>query len=215
MTQLSTQQIAQYAYDAGFRGEALKIAVAVAMAESSGNTQAYNPESAAGTQKGSGSRGLWQIYGQAHPEFNSDAMYDPAANARAAYAVYKAAGEKFTPWSTFNSGNYQAVYRTLSNITAGISAQSKAAAETVGAVASVTAGNTSSLLPPGLLKASDTIGKISDALNNPVKQKIIATDISLIVFGSTFIILGIILFFWAAAKSVGADGAIVKAATGV
>ena len=101
---LDSSQIAKLAYDAGFRGEALNIAVQIALAESGGNTNAYNPELAAGTRPGSGSRGLWQIYGSAHPEFNNDGAFDPATNARAAYKVFREAGNRFTPWSTYNQG---------------------------------------------------------------------------------------------------------------
>lgn len=104
MTILNGSQIAQYAYKAGFRGQALNTAVAIALAESGGNTNAYNPESAAGTPAGSGSRGLWQIYGVAHPEFNNDSAFDPAINAQAAFKVFVEAGNRFTPWSTYNAG---------------------------------------------------------------------------------------------------------------
>jgi hypothetical protein len=104
MAILNSSQIAKLAYQAGFRGDALNIAVAIAMAESGGNTAAYNPETAAGTPPGSGSRGLWQIYGVAHPEFNNESAFDPTINARAAYKVFIEAGNRFTPWSTYNAG---------------------------------------------------------------------------------------------------------------
>ena len=101
---LSPQQIAQYAYNAGFRGKALDTAVAIAIAESAGRVDAYNPELGAGTKKGSGSRGLWQIYGAAHPWANNSVVFDPQANANAAYRVFVEAGNRFTPWSTYNKG---------------------------------------------------------------------------------------------------------------
>lgn len=104
MTILSDTQIAQLAYKAGFRGQALNVAVAIALAESGGNTNAYNPELAAGTPKNSGSRGLWQIYGVAHPEYNNAAAFNPLVNAQAAFKVFKEAGNRFTPWSTYNAG---------------------------------------------------------------------------------------------------------------
>ena len=50
---LSMTQIAGYAKQAGFSGNALVTAVAVAMAESSGNTSVVNSL---------GCTGLWQIY---------------------------------------------------------------------------------------------------------------------------------------------------------
>lgn len=99
---MSATEIQKLAYDAGFRGDALRWAVAVALAESGGNPGAYNPEIAAGTTPGSGSRGLWQIYGAAHPQYNSSLAFDPVVNARAAFQVYREAGNRFTPWSTYN-----------------------------------------------------------------------------------------------------------------
>lgn len=102
---LSAAQIAQYAAAAGFSGADLQVAVAVALAESSGNPQAYNPETAAGTPDGQGSYGLWQIYLNAHPEFAGVNLYDPQTNASAAFAVFAGAGG-FSPWSTYGNGAY-------------------------------------------------------------------------------------------------------------
>jgi len=106
---LTPAQISYYAQNAGFSGDDLAIAVAVAMAESGGNPVTYNPETAAkgGTPDGEGSYGLWQIYLKDHPEYTYSNLYDPQTNANAAHDVYSAAGG-FHPWSTFNSGAYQA-----------------------------------------------------------------------------------------------------------
>lgn len=104
MAQLTPNQIAYYAYRAGFRGAALNQAVAIALAESGGRTEAYNPETAARTKAGSGSRGLWQIYGTAHPEFNNSQAFDPQTNANAAFKIFREAGNRFSPWSTYNAG---------------------------------------------------------------------------------------------------------------
>jgi Lysozyme like domain len=109
---LSPSQISGYASDAGFDGDDLVTAVAVALAESSGNTQAYNPETKAGAPQGKGSYGLWQIYLNAHPEFEGTNLYDPSENANAAYSVYQGAGGSFSPWSTFKSGAYLAHVQT-------------------------------------------------------------------------------------------------------
>ena len=105
---LSAAQIAQYAAAAGFSGADLVTAVAIALAESGGDPNAYNPETAAGTPQGLGSLGLWQIYLKAHPEFAGQNLYDPQTNANAAYSVYSDAGGTFNPWSTFGSGAYTA-----------------------------------------------------------------------------------------------------------
>jgi len=104
---LSASQIAQLAAAAGFSGDDLATAVAIALAESGGNPKAYNPETAARAPEGQGSYGLWQIFLKAHPEFAGQDLTDPATNAAAAFSVYSAAGQSFTPWSTFGNGAYQ------------------------------------------------------------------------------------------------------------
>lgn len=103
---LAIPQLVALASGAGFTGPDLVTAVAIALAESGGNPQAYNPERMAGAAQGYGSFGLWQIYLQAHPEFSSLNLFDPQTNASAAYAVYSGAGG-FSPWSTYKSGAYQ------------------------------------------------------------------------------------------------------------
>ena len=103
---LSAGQIAQYAAAAGFSGADLVTAVAIALAESGGNPQAYNPETAAGAPQGQGSFGLWQIYLAEHPEFAGEDLTDPQTNANAAYSIYAIAGNNFHPWSTYTSGEY-------------------------------------------------------------------------------------------------------------
>ena len=98
---LTPYQIAAVAYNAGFSGNDLVIAVAVALAESGGKSTAYNPETAAGTPSGLGSYGIWQIYEKVHPEYSATDLLDPQNNAYAAFQVYSDAGNTFRPWSTF------------------------------------------------------------------------------------------------------------------
>ncbi len=105
---LSPARIATLARNAGFSGNDLTIAVAIALAESGGKVNSYNAELAAGTPAGLGSYGLWQIYRNAHPELNGLDLYDPQLNANAAYAVYKQAGFSFHPWSTYKNDDYLA-----------------------------------------------------------------------------------------------------------
>jgi len=108
----SPASIYTFAADAGFSGSDLITAVAIALAESGGNANAYNPELAAqalnGAPDGQGSAGLWQIYQFAHPEFSGENLYDPQTNANAAFSVYSDAGNSFSPWSTFKSAAYLA-----------------------------------------------------------------------------------------------------------
>ena len=98
---LTAQQIAQYAAAAGFTGPDLGTAVAIALAESAGYTNAKNTD-------GESSWGLWQINVQAHPEYSPALLLDPMQNARAAFAIYSAAGRKFRDWTTYNNGAYLA-----------------------------------------------------------------------------------------------------------
>ena len=99
---LSSAAIRQLAVNAGFPDP--DTATAIAMAESSGNPAAVGD---ANLTPG-GSIGLWQINLAAHPEYTADQLQDPQTNANAAYAIYAAAGNQFTPWTTYNTGAYQA-----------------------------------------------------------------------------------------------------------
>ena len=103
---LGASDIARFASNAGFQGDDLATAVAVALAESGGDPSAHGDLSL----PGSGSYGLWQIYAHAHPEFgpNFDQLFDPQTNANAAFSVFSAAGNSFSPWSTFKGGQYAA-----------------------------------------------------------------------------------------------------------
>jgi Lysozyme like domain len=92
--------IAGVASNAGFTGGDLVIAVAIAYAESSGNPNI--------TGDNGNSIGLWQINLPNHPEYQGVDLTDPQTNANAAFAIYSAAGNSFTPWTTFKTGAYQA-----------------------------------------------------------------------------------------------------------
>lgn len=114
MSNLSPAQIMDLAAAAGFTGADLPTAVAVALAESGGNPNDYNSETAArgGTPIGQGSFGLWQIYLRDHPEFAGWPLFDPPTNALAAYRVYAKAGG-FRPWTTYTEGEYQAFLHSV------------------------------------------------------------------------------------------------------
>jgi hypothetical protein len=100
---LNFAQIQGYASNAGFSGDDLNTACAIALAESSGNPNVTGDL----TVTPGGSIGLWQINLKAHPEYTAAQLVDPQTNANAAYAIYSAAGG-FTPWTTFNTGAYEA-----------------------------------------------------------------------------------------------------------
>jgi peptidoglycan hydrolase CwlO-like protein len=99
---LKPEQIALAAQKAGFAGENLVIAVAVAMAESGSDANAV------GRLR---TYGLWQILASAHPDLinpsNPDASrwYDPYVNARFAWKI-SGNGTDWRPWSVYTSGAY-------------------------------------------------------------------------------------------------------------
>lgn len=123
---LTVVEITEYARAAGFRDDRpsvewgtakpyhtykgarasseLVVAVAIALAESGGRTAARGPRGSRGYPIG-----LWQIYP------GTDALKDPAANARAAWAKYTSNGRHFGKgsastclWSAFCGGQYRA-----------------------------------------------------------------------------------------------------------
>lgn len=131
---LSAKEIAEYAYEAGFRGQSLVTAVAVALAESSGRTGAFGPEQPNTPENrwmylGGNPRGLWQIIpskedsgvllpvqgplapGQqrklATKTGPRDArkLFDPAFNARSTYELSNG-GADWSPWTTYKKGTY-------------------------------------------------------------------------------------------------------------
>jgi peptidoglycan hydrolase-like protein with peptidoglycan-binding domain len=100
---LTDVQVADVAFTAGFRGDALITAIAVALAESGGRTDAVNT---VGNTPSSRDRGLWQINSYWHPEVSDAQAFNPAGCAQAAYRI-SAQGTSWRPWTTFNSGSYR------------------------------------------------------------------------------------------------------------
>src|SRR5437867_7698434 len=97
---------------AGFRGNALKTAYAIAMAESGGNARAHNGRSP------DNSYGLFQInmLGGMGPErrrqyglSSNSALFDPLTNAKVAFKMSHG-GTSWGPWSTYTSGAYERYY---------------------------------------------------------------------------------------------------------
>lgn len=126
MATLTPAQIAGHAAAAGFTGEGLRWAVAVALAESGGNTTARHVNGSGRTA--SVDRGLWQINTRWHPEVTDAQAYDPAGAAKAAYAISKA-GRDWHEWSTYTNG---AAAAQLARATAAASSPATAGATNVG-----------------------------------------------------------------------------------
>lgn len=100
MTAMSGPQVAELATAAGFKGNALLIALAVAYAESSWDATAVGGPNTDGTYD----RGLWQI-NDVHKLDKTRLVGDPAYNAAQAYRISRG-GTSWTPWTTFKSGAY-------------------------------------------------------------------------------------------------------------
>jgi soluble lytic murein transglycosylase-like protein len=110
-TSLNIQGLQALAEGAGFKGEDARTMAAIAMAESSGNPKAHNPNASTGDN----SYGLFQInmLGGMGPERrkqfgieSNEQLFNPATNARAAKQVYDS-GQGFGAWSVYNSGKYK------------------------------------------------------------------------------------------------------------
>jgi cell wall-associated NlpC family hydrolase len=92
MPRYSPEQIYGFCRLAGFSPDEAATFTAIALAESGGNSRAYNPH-------GEDSMGLWQINARAHPGLAQKYdLYDPAQNAKAAYEVSHQ-GDDFSPWT--------------------------------------------------------------------------------------------------------------------
>lgn len=117
MIYLSANQVAQYAYHAGFRGKGLVTAVAIADAESTFDAKAVSPSDR--------SLGLWQI-GKGHDKANPSALLNPKFNAKMAYSISDH-GTDWSAWRTYTNGSYKKFWNVA-----------QAAAQTVATVATTT-----------------------------------------------------------------------------
>jgi hypothetical protein len=99
---LDAAAVGALAYRAGFRGQDVNIAAAVARAESGWNPKATN-------QNGNGSvdYGLMQI-NSIHEAILADGNWaDPADNMKMAFTIWSDAGNSWGPWVTYWSGSYR------------------------------------------------------------------------------------------------------------
>jgi hypothetical protein len=96
---LSAEDVARAAYQVGFRGDALTIAVAVAHAESTLMRDVISVTN---------DYGLWQInYAAHHTQYDFPRLLtDPVYNAQAAWDI-SGKGKNWSPWSAYNNGNYR------------------------------------------------------------------------------------------------------------
>lgn len=99
---------------AGFKGDGLKMAYAIAMAESGGNASAHNGNASTGDN----SYGLFQInmLGSMGPArrkqyglSSNESLFDALTNAKVAYKM-SGGGKHWGPWSTYGNGAYKQYY---------------------------------------------------------------------------------------------------------
>lgn len=102
MTKLSDDAIRDVALMAGFKGDSLVTAIAVALEESGGNPDAVNVNK---DKYRSRDRGLWQINDHWHPEVSDAIAFDPTQAAAAAYTISHQ-GSNWSAWSAVKSGAY-------------------------------------------------------------------------------------------------------------
>ena len=109
----STQQMTQFAVDAGFSPENAKIMGAIGMGESGGAAGIDTVQSGLDPGKSNEySIGLFQINAQAHGDklsrlgYTADDLRDPVKNAKVAKLVHDEVGG-FTPWSVYTKGIYK------------------------------------------------------------------------------------------------------------
>jgi len=109
---LSDQELVGTLYNAGFRGERLETAFAVAKAESNARPKAYNPPT---NNTGDNSYGIFQInmigdLGSDRRERYSlkrnEDLFDPDRNARIAFEMSNK-GKDWGKWTTYTGGRYK------------------------------------------------------------------------------------------------------------
>lgn len=114
MARYTAVQIYAFARAAGFDPDQAVTMTAVALAESGGRSTAH-------ATRGEDSRGLWQINAAAHPEFAGVDLWDPKANAAAAFQVSHR-GADVSPWTTTHGGTRAAYVRYRSDAESAASA---------------------------------------------------------------------------------------------
>lgn len=100
-TQYPPSQIAWIARNAGFTGDGLTTAVAIALAESDGYGHALHVDVDCTVD-----RGMWQISNYYNSWVTDQQAFDPYQAAQAAYTI-SGGGTDWHQWATYQNGNYQ------------------------------------------------------------------------------------------------------------
>jgi lysozyme-like protein len=175
MPTLSDAEIAQLAANAGWTGPDLDMAVAVALAESDGNTERLGDLGRVSATYGP-SVGLWQIrsvneghgnaFDQAHR--NHDANLDPATNAQNAYAIWQQPGRRgWREWGSVTDGRYQ---QFMDRARRAVGTQQTPAPQQRGDAGSGSGGNGMSAVLQELIGSLSKFGTQSNRLGQVAKQ---------------------------------------------
>ena len=114
---LTPKQIAVWATQAGFTGNDVTTAVAVALAESGGRIDATNTNT-----NGSTDYGVWQINSIHADEFAKHPQWWSVENADMAHDIFVAAGNSWKPWTTYTSGAYNMYLAQASSAASSVNA---------------------------------------------------------------------------------------------
>ncbi len=164
---LTPAQIASVAKAAGWTGQDLITAVAVAMAES-GDSRGANP-GAHNPNPPDNSYGLWQVnmLGAMGPErrrafglTTNEQLFDPATNARVAHGIWKGQGWQ-RGWTTYSSGRYR---QYLDEAAAGVGKPAPVPPGSPGSPASPRGSNTQVGLVESLAGVNQSIKSIADTI---------------------------------------------------
>lgn len=177
MARLTADDLRALAASVGLSGERQRIAVAVALAESGGNTAAIGD--------GGKSIGLWQIHTGFHPQYDRGALMTPSGNAKAMMAI-SGGGTNWQPWSVYKNGTYKQYLNqagTLSNLVA-----------PEGSTLGNLAGAADGVVRGGLDVAGGALGSIGDlagVLTNPEWWRRVgvgAAGVALVVVGGLWVL---------------------------
>ena len=161
---------------AGFPQDQWATALAIAKAESGLNPTAVNTANRNGTRD----YGLFQINSIHKP--TAAEKTDPVANSKRAYSIYKAAGSKWTPWSTYNAGLHKKFIEGTTKFVTG--ASGVAINATTGAMDA--AGSVTGLGDKVREAVASVLAKVEEILNVSI----------LVIIALLCITIGIVILLW-------------------
>lgn len=178
MAVVSDQTIARAALAGGWPRDKAATAVAVALAESGGDATAVNDKNANGTTD----YGLWQINSIHKGDLAGGDWRDPTANARMAYAVYRRAGNSFSPWYAWRD------LKHLPFMARATKAVTEAEAGGIGGMVPDESAGNSPLIPDSIEQLSDT----ATAALSVLRDRDFWIRVGMMALGALILIVGIV-----------------------